>query len=379
MRRVYWRPKQVSTNALLVIAAIAAAAIGVVEGFPEPTSELYFQQMLEASELADEALTVVRRERERRRIRVDPIADPAGSGLIGFPVTEVTTNTGNLLAKQTAINPNWAAVTIQLLHEAGVEEGDTVAVGVSGSFPGLNVAVYAALTVMRANAIIISSASASQWGANRPDFLWPDMERALFEHKIFPFRSAAVSPGGAEDRAAGLSEDGLKVLKRRLKRTRLPIIEPESYADSVVERMAIYRERAGDKPIRAYINVGGGTSSVGTRRSKFAYQPGVNRATPPKAALIDSVMARFLDKGIPVIHFLQINRMAQRFGLPVSPQVRPAVGTGKVFRQRQYNPELTGVALAVVVASLFLFIRSGRGRMALQSAHRREGRIEPTL
>jgi len=379
MKRIYWRPKDVSTNALLVIAAIASAAIAVVEGFPEPTSELYFQQMLEASELAAEAMTELRRERDRRRIRIDPIADPTGSGLIGFPVTEITTNTGNLIAKQTAINPNWAAVTVQLLHEAGVEEGDTVAVGVSGSFPGLNVAVYAALATLHVNPIIISSASGSQWGANHPDFLWIDMERVLYERKIFPFRSVAVSPGGAEDRAAGLSQEGHKILNRRLKRTGLPRIEPESYADSVVERMAIYREHAGDKPIRAYINIGGGTSSVGTRRSKFAFQPGVNTATPPKAALIDSVMARFLDKGIPVVHFLQINRMAQRFGLPVSPQVRPAVGAGLVFRQRQYSPELTAIALAVVVASLFLFIRSGRGRMALQSAHRRESRIEPTL
>jgi poly-gamma-glutamate system protein len=379
MKRIYWRPKDVSTNALLVIAAIAAAAIVVVEGFPEPTSELYFQQMLEASELAAEATDEIRRERDRRRIRIDPIADPTGSGLIGFPVTEITTNSGNLLAKQTAINPNWAAVTVQLLHEADVSEGDTVALGVSGSFPGLNVAVYAALATLRLNPIIISSASGSQWGANHPDFLWTDMERALFKRKIFPFRSVAVSPGGAEDRAAGLSEEGHKVLNRRLERTGLPRIDPESYAESVVERMAIYREHAGENPIRAYINIGGGTSSVGTRRSKFAFQPGVNRATPPKAALIDSVMARFLDKGVPVIHFLQINRMAQRFGLPVSPQVRPAVGSGMVFRQRRYNPELTAVALAVVVASLFLFIRSGRGRMALESTHRRESRIEPRL
>ena len=83
--------------------------------------------------------------------------------------------------------------------------------------------------------------------------------------------------------------------------------------------MALYREHAGSRPIRAYVNVGGGTSSVGTRRAKFAFQPGINRRTPPRAALIDSVMARFLDEGVPVIHFLQVNRMAQRYGLPLSP------------------------------------------------------------
>lgn len=379
MKRIYWRPKGASTNALLVIAATAAAAGIVVEAFPERSSELYMQQMLEASRLSNEAMKVIRAERERRRISVDPIADPTGSGLIGVAMSDITSNTGNLLAKQTTINPNWAAVVIQLLQEAGVREGDTVAVGLSGSFPGLNVSVYAAMTTMRLEPLVISSASASQWGANHPKFLWLDMERVLQEKKLIPFRSIAASFGGAEDRATGLSEPGLDLLRRAIKRNRLPLIEPENYAESVVERMAIYNDLAGDKPIRAYLNVGGGTSSVGTHRAKFAFQPGINRRTPPRAALIDSVMARFLDEGIPVIHFLQLNRMAQRFGLPVSPQVQPPVGTGQVFLQRRYNPWLTGGALVVVIASLVLFVRSGRGRMALQSARSRQEQVEPTL
>ena len=270
-------------------------------------------------------------------------------------------------------------MAVRLLREAGVREGDTVAVGLSGSFPALNVSLYAAMATLRLEPIVISSVSASQWGANHPKFLWLDMERVLYDRKLVPFRSVAASFGGAEDRATGLSEEGLRILRRAIARSKLPLIEPENYAESVVERMAIYRDEAAGKPIRAYLNVGGGTSSVGTRRSKFAFQPGINRRTPPRAALIDSVMARFLDEGVPVIHFLQVNRMAQRFGLPVSPQVRPPVGTGQVFLQRRYNPWLTVGSLSLVVGSLFLFIRSGRGRMALQSARKEEAQLEPTL
>lgn len=379
MRRIYWRPTGVSTNALLVIAAIALAAIVIVEAFPERTSELYLKQMLEASQFASEAMDVLLAERTRRKIPIDPIADPAGSGLIGVAMSEVTSNTGNLLAKQTTINPNWAAVAVQLLREAGVQEGDAVAVGLSGSFPGMNISLYAAMMALHLDPIVISSVTSSQWGANHPKFLWLDMERTLNEKKVFPFRSVAASLGGAEDRAASLSEEGLESLRRAVARSKLPFIDPENYAESVVERMAIYRDRAGDKPIRAYINVGGGTSSVGTRRSKFAFQPGINRRTPPRAALIDSVMARFLDEGIPVIHFLQVNRLAHRYGLPVSPQVRPPVGTGQVFLQRRYNPWLVLGALSLVIGSLFLFIRSGRGRMALESRRMREKKFEPTL
>jgi poly-gamma-glutamate system protein len=379
MKRIYWRPRGVSTNELLVISAVSIAALVVVQIFPERTSEAYLQQMLEASRLASEAMDAVREERVKRRIPVDPIADPTGSGLIGVAMSDVTSNTGNLLAKQTTINPNWAAVLVQLLREAGVGEGDTVAVGVSGSFPALNLSLYAAMATLRLEPIVISSLSGSQWGANHPKFLWTDMERVLHQRKLFPFRSVAISLGGAEDRALGLSEGGIALLQSAVRRNKLPFIEPQNYAESVVERMALYRDASGGKPIRAYVNVGGGTSSVGTRRSKFAFQPGVNRQTPPKAALIDSVMARFLDEGIPVVHLLQINRMAQRYGLPLAPQVRPPVGSGQVFLLRRYSSLLTGAALATVVASLLLFIRSGRGRMALQSRGRHQDQLEPTL
>lgn len=379
MRRIYWRPRGVSTNAMLVIAATSLAAILLVESFPERTSEAYLEQMLEASRLSSTAMQAARSERGRRRIPIDPIADPTDSGLIGVAMSEVTSNTGNLLAKQTTVNPNWAAVAVHLLREAGVQEGDTIAVGVSGSFPALNISVYAAMTTLRLKPIIISSLSSSQWGANHPRFLWIDVERNLYDRKIFPFRSVAASFGGADDRAAGLSEEGLKLLQRTVRKNRLPLIEPENYAESVVERMAIYREHAKENPIRAYVNIGGGTSSVGTRRSKFAFQPGINTRTPPRAALIESVMARFLDEGVPVIHFLQLNRMARRFGLPMSPQLRPPIGTGQIFLQRRYNTWLTAGSLGAVLASLLLFVRSGRGRMALQSARRDDEHLEPTL
>ncbi len=379
MKRVYWRPRGVSSNALILIASIAVVSMVIVEVFPERTSETYLQQMLEASKRASEAFAAIKRERGRRRIAIDPIADPSESGLIGVAMSDVTSAHGNLLAKQTSVNPNWAAVGVHLLREAGVKEGDTVAVGLSGSFPALNAAVFAAMATMHLEAVVITSVSGSQWGANHPKFLWLDMERHLYERKIFPYRSAAVSLGGAEDRAIGMSEKGIAALKKTIGRTGLRMIDPANYAESVVERLAIYRSEAGDKPIRAYVNIGGGTSSVGTRRSKFAFEPGINTRTPPKAALIDSVMARFLDERIPVIHFLQINHMAQRYGLPLYPQTLPEVGSGQVFLQRRYNPWLAGSGLLTLVASLFLFVRSGRGRMVFQGRREEEAQLEPTL
>jgi hypothetical protein len=127
-----------------------------------------------------------------------------------------------------------------------------------------------------------------------------------------------------------------------------------------------------------------GASASRPRRAAYATSSPTTsttsqRRTPPRAALIDSVMARFLDEDIPVIHFLQIHRMANRFSLPMSPQTRPPVGTGRVFIQQRYNRGLAAAALATVLGSLILFIRSGRGRMALEGKQLKEHHLEPTL
>ena len=70
-----------------------------------------YQKKIEASRLALEAMELVKNERLGRGLPIDAETDPAESGLIGSFVTPITTDAGDLEAKQTAINPNFAAVT----------------------------------------------------------------------------------------------------------------------------------------------------------------------------------------------------------------------------------------------------------------------------
>lgn len=381
MKRVYWRPNRVSHRSLVLIAVISLTGLGVVEAFPERTGQDHSEAMIEASSLARRAMDVLKQERLRRGLEIDEASDPTGSGLIGEAVSEVTSNAGVLSAKQTTINPNWAAVVVHLLVEAGVEKGDTVAVGASGSFPAINIAIYSAMETLHVEPIVISSASASQWGANHPRLLWLDMERLLHDRNVFGVRSVAASLGGAEDRALGISDEGVAMLKRAIRAGRLPFIDPDSYAESVVERMKLYRRHADGEPIAAYINVGGGTVSVGTKHSKYEFRPGLNVRPAPSAMEIDSVMARFLGTGVPVLHFVQIEDLAARYGLPIQPREMPRVGTGDVFLQRRYSRWLASGALGSILASLFLFIRSGRGQMIFHgdAAQSRRSFVEPSV
>jgi len=237
-----------------------------------------------------------------------------------------------------------------------VKENDVVAVGTSGSFPALNVAILAALKAVKARAVIISSAGASQWGANIPSFMWPDMERVLVRRGLFPYPSAAISLGGLDDRGIGLSDEGIGQLRAAIARSGRPVLEVTGFADSLKKRMTLYREQAGEDEIKAYINIGGGTVSVGTAVGKATFKPGLNRY-PPRGGSIDSVMTRFSKGGIPVIHFSNIGQLAEIYGLPAEPKTMPTAGEGKIFVREGYSPWLAGGVLALLIVLMFALLR----------------------
>ena len=93
-----------------------------------------------------------------------------------------------------------------------LKKNDTIAVMITGSMPGANIAVLSACKAMGIYPIIISSLGASQWGANQADFTWLDMEAILYKNDLIPSRSIAASIGGRNDMGRLLSPAGRKIL-----------------------------------------------------------------------------------------------------------------------------------------------------------------------
>ncbi len=373
MKKVYWRPKAVSRTALLLIAGFSLLGLIMVESW-QVTRERPFQaEKLAAARLAADAMETLYFAREEVGPAIDRTIDPTESGLIGVTMSPVTSISGHLIAKQTTINPNFAAVMVDMLKRADVGEGDVVALGVSGSFPALNVCTYAALEVLKAKPIVIASAAASQFGANVPDLLWIDMERVLQDQGVMNIRSVAASIGGYEDRGLGMSEEGLALIQKAIARNGLLQLEAEEFEDCIEERMQIYKDYAKGKPIKAYINVGGGTVSVGRSLGKKMFHPGLNRRTPDKLRLVDGVMPRFIAEGVPVIHMVQVAELAERYGMQISPPTMPQVGEATVFSGFDYNRWLAATILFIEVALLYTFIRSDVGfRLLRMSPQRKE-------
>ena len=377
MRKLYWRPPGVSRSALVLVAVTALVALVTVESFPVQRKQAFYEEKLAAARLTRLAMQAIKEEKQKRGIIIDPDADPAESGMIGAALTPITSNTGYLNAKRTSINPNFAAVFVELLGEANIKPGGTVAVGFSGSFPALNVAALAALHEMKLKPIIIASVAASEWGANHVDYTWLDMEKTLLDKRLFDNRSVAASRGGIDDRGFGMSKRGRAFLDEAISRAGISNIESRSVKNAIDQRMDIYDEHAGKNPIRAYINIGGGSASVGTHVGKKQLEPGLNVTRPRGAKLVDSVMLRFLERDVPVIHITGIVSMARAYDLAVEPLYMPRVGEGSVYTKAEYNRWLTATGIVAILAVMFAFIRWDVGLRLLRQSNKPRGRAQP--
>jgi poly-gamma-glutamate system protein len=175
--------------------------------------------------------------------------------------------------------------------------------------------------VLRLKVIAISSVAASNWGANIPELTWLDLERILHEQGLTSHRSVAASLGGEGDKALGMKQESREMLRSAIKRNGVRLIEIDTLKENIDKKISIYKEFSEGKRISAYVNVGGGTVAVGSVKGKKLYQPGLNKKPLAEALRVDSVMSRFAREGIPVIHIVYIDRLAEKYGLSKSPQV----------------------------------------------------------
>jgi len=380
VQKLYWRSARISRVMYVLASLIAVGVLVATEAFKETLVQPHVEEKLEAARLMQRAMEAIQNHRVRRVGPIDLEADPTNSGMLGLSSSVTTTNTGSLEAKRTTLNPNWAAVVVQLLYDAGVQRGGTIAVGVSGSFPALNLAAFSAAEILDLEAISIASVGASSWGGNIPNLTWLDMERVLSDSAILGTRSIAASLGGTRDRAIGMPKTGRRRLREAIKRAGVPFIETETDLDSIESRMALYREHAGDRYIQAYVNVGGSLASIGPKTVKRLYRPGLNVRLDPQAVHVDSVMKRFLRDGVPVVNLSKIVPLAEQFGLPLEPVALPQPGQGLVFEREGYNRLLVAGLLGFLLVSLWALLRLDVGsRIAALSGRGRSRPIEPMV
>jgi poly-gamma-glutamate system protein len=320
--------------------------------------------MWEAEVRAKKAAEAIAERREALGYPIDIGVDPNRTGLIGLKFSEITTTLGDPVAKRTSVNPGFAALSAAWLGDMGLKAGDRVAIAASGSFPGLMIAVLAACEAMELEPVLVLSLGASEYGATIPELNAAQMVIELKRKGIFKTLPAAISLGGEKD--SGESEfpghETREALLGLSAATGLPLLEPSkgldaqaSLGEGARQRMDIYF--AGVAP-KVFVNIGGGEVAYGSTSASLRLPNGPIFGSNLRGGKgYRGLIFDFLDRGIPVIHFLNIKGLALRYGLPVDPVPFPEPGEAAFYRRGKTSKLPAVLGLAASLALLFIFRR----------------------
>ena len=327
---------------VLFMAMLSLAWFIVFKFFPgailKSEAASYCGEMLRAAENMNNAIQDLRKCRSEKGLVTDTTADPNATGLIGLETSPLTTSLGDLEAKRTSANPIFAALLVHLFRQAGVERGDAVAVGASGSFPSLAIATLAAAEAVQVRLVLIGSLGASQWGANDPEFSWLDIQDCLLSSGFMKEKPAALSLGGEEDTGLDLDPGLRDSLVRRIRERGIVLIEEPGLERNVQERIHLYEKNAAGKKIKAFVNIGGNWANIGTDSEILNVKPGLTSIRRFPEAPRSGMVFEMAKLGAPVIHLLNIRGLCERYGLPWDPIPLPAPGEGGFDFAAQKKP-----------------------------------------
>lgn len=369
-----YQPGKVHVLSLVALAAVGVALLIFAERAKAPIMQPRFAEKMEAATKAVRAMRALKAARLGAGSAIDVVNDPNETGLIGHGFSLITTDRGSPEQKLRALDPNLAAVFVELLDRAHVTEGDRVAIAVTGSFPLLNASAIIAVETLGATPVTITSVGASMWGANDPDLTWLDMEEVLLREGIIAHRSVAASRGGGDDGGRGLSPEGRALVDSAIARNGVAPVVAKSLDASISRRMAIYSEAVGEEKYRAYINVGGGLASLGSAQVGQLVRPGLSRNLGTKNFPRRGTLVRMAQRGVPVIHVPGPDALIDRYGLAAEPIPTPGVGTGEVFYQDRYNTPLAGILAVLYGFLIFAVVRLDLKHYLFRGAPRPEGR-----
>ena len=297
--------------------------------------------------------------------------DPFDTRLV-FLNTETSpllTDIGKYEAKSTVLKPNFSALIIDQFSKSGLNKGDTIAVSMTGSMPGANIAVLMACEAMELEYILISSLGASSWGATDMNLSWPKMEKILYDNNLISKVSDKFTYGGGADylkrgtryrkiyggESKRVSIDSLMIsLHPNKTMDDLFILHGLSNDEvlndstgtilktSINQRISFYEKSCSDGSLScfdAYVNVAGGVASFGYKgKNKLKDNFGYVKANDvldilPSFEKRNSVMAKFSESNIPLINITEIEKLIKGtdigyFNSPIIAEL-DQIGNGK--------------------------------------------------
>tara|TARA_Y100001960_G_scaffold289773_1_gene329876 strand:+ start:1459 stop:2952 length:1494 start_codon:yes stop_codon:yes gene_type:complete len=349
-----FRPSIQKTKVLVFIALINLILFYMVSNSVITEKTTNHDQKIKAATDMKVALSKLKKYGKNLDLVISSGRDPFNTRMI-FSNSEsspLVTDLGKYEAKATVLKPNFSALVIHEFEKANLQKGDTVAISMTGSMPGANLAVLLACEAMELEYVSISSLGASTSGATDMNLSWPKMEKILFEDSLISHVSNKFTYGGRADYLKKGSSYR-KLYGGDEKRNLLDSLMQSIYPDkdlnelfllyglsvneiendtsakilktSINNRINLYESECSRENLscyKAYINIGGGVASFGYKGKKklkghygFVAPNFIREILPSSRSKRPSVMVKFAEEDIPTISFVEIEKLINQVNI----------------------------------------------------------------
>ena len=360
--------KMRSPKFLLVLAVLVLlASFPLLKNTQESKKNSYYDSQLAAAQKMQDLMAAVNQYKIDNNLVINE-EDKMASGLIGERYSGITTTLGDPAAKRTVCQPDMAALLVRMFKEAGIEKGDKVAASMTGSFPGLNLALFAASDVLELDLRYISSIGASMYGANDEALTFPEIAYRLFQDGYISTAPIAISMGGDRDMGDEMFAPSREKVRERVSKLPVFYLEEGDFAKNLEKRRELYGK---ESEIDCFLSIGGHTSSLGHDERALDLGQGVllkkGQPTNQLAAFKTrrtnktGLLQYYLGQGTAVINLLNIKRICSSYSLPFDPrEAQEVLGVSPVYYQKTYNRPLIYITLALTLALLAVYVISNR-------------------
>jgi hypothetical protein len=128
--------------------------------------------------------------------------------------------------------------------------------------------------------------------------------------------------------------------------------------------MDTYDKQAGGRPIKAFINVGGGLVSTGAK-SQRQFDPGLTVGPAQGDVEAQGLLYGMQQRNVPIVNLTDIKQLARTYKFTLSPRTLPSIGEGTPWNNWTSVRIRAGIAAALILfvaLGLRLFVISPSGQ-----------------
>jgi len=352
---IFMRKQSLNIRLLIVFSILLTGFVISNFWFTTTSESPYEHEMKQAVELTTKWFKIIQQQKEIRNIHSDAISNIPYNFLLGDDYTPTTTTLGSLDAKEISTNPDFSALIVRLVKEAGIKEGDKVGVILSGSFPSLSISTLAALQTLKLDVLMMSSLGASSYGANQEGATWLDMENWIIENGGMNYHSVIVSKGAENDIGLGLTEEGNILLENAAKRNKQMLYSPQNLSQAILDRVNLFRSNK----ISLLINIGGHQAAMGSCTHSVSIPNGLNKSIQLCDDKDRGVIQEMNALGIPFINMLNIKVLANKYHMDISPGIQYSASP-ELYRETHKNKII--LIITLITGLFFLIISTPKNK-----------------